>query len=59
MTDYRVSGLVQVFSWYVVGWMVAERESATLAERFIRETCLRQGIARDQPRLNRLVPRPI
>src|SRR5262249_3740692 len=27
-----------------VGWMVAHRESATLAERFIAETCARQSI---------------
>ncbi len=36
--------MLDVFSRYVVGWMVAHRESATLAERFIQETCLRQGI---------------
>lgn len=30
--------------------MVAHRESATLAERFIRETCARQGIGREQRR---------
>ena len=40
--------MLDVFSRYVVGWMVAHRESATLAERFIRETCARQGIAREQ-----------
>jgi putative transposase len=28
--------------------MVAHRESATLAERFIRETCVRRGIDRGQ-----------
>jgi putative transposase len=39
--------MLDVFSRYVVGWMVAHRESATLAERFIRETCARQGIGRD------------
>jgi putative transposase len=36
--------MLDVFSRYVVGWMVAHRESAALAERFIRETCARQGI---------------
>jgi putative transposase len=36
--------MLDVFSRYVVGWMVAHRESATLAERFIGETCARQGI---------------
>jgi putative transposase len=40
--------MLDVFSRYVVGWMVAHRESATLAERFIRETCARQGIERHQ-----------
>ena len=39
---------LDVFSRYVVGWMVAHRESATLAEQFIRETCARQGIGREQ-----------
>jgi hypothetical protein len=28
--------MLDVFSRYVVGWMVAYRESATLAERFAR-----------------------
>jgi hypothetical protein len=33
---------------YVVGWMLAHREGASLAEQFIGETCARQGIARGQ-----------
>src|SRR5208283_5379618 len=40
--------ILDVFSRYVVGWMVADRESATLAERLIAETCGRQKIERDQ-----------
>jgi putative transposase len=40
--------ILDVFSRYVVGWMVADRESASLAERLIAETCARQQIARDQ-----------
>jgi putative transposase len=40
--------MLDVFSRYVVGWMVAHRESGALAERFIHETCARQGIAGDQ-----------
>jgi len=47
-TYFYLYVLLDVFSRYVVGWMVAHRESATLAEQFIRETCARQGIARDQ-----------
>src|SRR5881409_3608821 len=40
--------ILDVFSRYVVGWMVAHRESATLAERFLAETCARQSIGREQ-----------
>ena len=47
-TYFYLYVMLDVFSRYVVGWMVAHRESAALAERFIRETCLRQGIERDQ-----------
>jgi putative transposase len=47
-TYFYLYVILDVFSRYVVGWMVAHRESATLAERFIRETCARQGIGRDQ-----------
>jgi len=47
-TYFHLYVMLDVFSRYVAGWMVAHRESATLAERFIRETCARQGIERDQ-----------
>jgi putative transposase len=47
-TYFYLHVMLDVFSRYVVGWMVAQRESATLAERFIRETCARQGIGRDR-----------
>ena len=47
-TYFYLYVMLDVFSRYVVGWMVAHRESATLAERFIRETCARQGIGREQ-----------
>src|SRR5438309_9156259 len=40
--------MLDVFSRSVVGWMVDHRESATVAEQFIRETCARQAIAREQ-----------
>jgi putative transposase len=36
--------VLDVFSRYVVGWMVAHRESATLARKLFLETCERQGI---------------
>lgn len=35
---YHLYVILDVFSRYVVGWMLAERESATLAKRFIEET---------------------
>jgi putative transposase len=40
--------ILDIFSRYVVGWMVATRESAALAERFIDETCAKQGIVPGQ-----------
>jgi putative transposase len=47
-TYYYLYVLLDVFSRYVVGWMVAHRESARLAERLIAESCQRQGIAPGQ-----------
>ncbi len=47
-TYYYLYVILDVFSRYVVGWMVAPRESAVLAERLIEETCERQRIARGQ-----------
>jgi putative transposase len=43
-TYFYLYVILDVFSRYVVGWMVAHRESAALAERLIGETCTRQGI---------------
>jgi putative transposase len=37
--------IMDIFSRYAVGWMVATRESAALAQRLIQETCAKQGIA--------------
>lgn len=45
---FKLYKILDVFSRYVVGWMVAHRESATLAERLIAETLGKQGIVRDQ-----------
>ena len=47
-TWYHLYVLLDVFSRYVVGWLVAPRESATLAERLIATSCARQGIAPGQ-----------
>ena len=47
-TYYPLYVILDIFSRYVVGWMVAHRESAALAEVLIRQTCTKQGIDRDQ-----------
>jgi putative transposase len=39
--------IVDIFSRYVVGWMIAEAENAGLAERLIEQSCSKQGIAPD------------
>jgi len=43
-TYYYLYVILDVFSRYVVGWMVAYRELASLAKRLIEATCERQGI---------------
>jgi putative transposase len=40
--------ILDIFSRYVVGWMVAHRESAILAERLISNACAQQGIVPGQ-----------
>jgi putative transposase len=45
-TYFYLYVILDVFSRYVVGWMAAYRESATLAQRLIEETCARQGIVK-------------
>jgi putative transposase len=47
-TYFYLYVILDVYSRYVVGWMLAHRETAALAERLIHETCERQGIQRDQ-----------
>lgn len=40
--------LLDIFSRYIVGWLIAERESADLAQVLLAETCQREHIAPDQ-----------
>jgi putative transposase len=47
-TYYHLYVILDVFSRYAVGWMVATRESAVLAEKLIAATCASQGIGRGQ-----------
>jgi putative transposase len=47
-TYFYLYVILDVFSRYVVGWMVADAESSRLAEKLIAETCSRQCIERGQ-----------
>src|SRR6185369_17246676 len=44
-TYYYLYVLLDIFSRYVVGWMIAYQELATLAEHLIAETVAKQAIA--------------
>ena len=43
-TYFYLYVILDIFSRYVVGWMVAQREGATLAKRLIKDTCIKQNI---------------
>ena len=43
-TYFHLYVILDIFSRYVVGWMVAPRETAELAKRLIAGTCAKQGI---------------
>jgi putative transposase len=47
-TYYYLYVILDVFSRYVVGWMISERETAELAEAFIAETCAKEGVCPNQ-----------
>src|SRR5437879_8506873 len=47
-TYFYLYVILDVFSRYVTGWMVAYRESAELAKRLIEESCNKQQIQRGQ-----------
>jgi putative transposase len=47
-TYFYLYVILDIFSRYVVGWMIAPHESAALAERLIAETCAKQEIAPGQ-----------
>ena len=47
-TYFSLYVILDIFSRYVVGWMIAPHESAALAERLIAETCAKQGIVPGQ-----------
>ena len=43
-TYYYLYTILDIFSRYVVGWMVAYRQTGTLAKDLIAESCLKQNI---------------
>ena len=43
-TYFHLYVILDIFSRYVVGWMVAGRETAELARRLIADSCQKQGI---------------
>jgi len=45
---YELYVIIDIFSRYVVGWLVAEAETGELAKDFIEATLIAQGITRDQ-----------
>ncbi len=47
-TYYYMYVILDVFSRYVVGWLISEQESAQIAEQFIAESCFQQNICQDQ-----------
>ena len=47
-TYYYLYVVLDIFSRYVVGWMLATRESASLAERLLADSVRKQGVDPDQ-----------
>ncbi len=43
-TYFYLYVLLDIFSRYIVGWMVADRENSALAGRLIEETCYKHGV---------------
>ncbi len=47
-TYFYLYVIMDIFSRYIVGWMVAHREQQSLAKRLIEETCIKQNIGPGQ-----------
>lgn len=52
LSYFHLYVILDIFSRYVVGWLLASQESADLATRLIEETCARQGITEGQLKLH-------
>lgn len=48
LEKYPLYTVLDIFSRYVVGWMIAEAESSDLVKQLIAETARKQGIQPDQ-----------
>jgi putative transposase len=46
-TYYHLYVILDIYSRYAVGWLLADRESAALAERLLAETIAKQNVDRD------------
>lgn len=44
-TYYYLYVIMDLFSRYIVGWMLADRENATLASTLIEQSCVKHGVA--------------
>jgi putative transposase len=47
-TYFYLYVILDIYSRYVVGWMIAPQESAALARELVQQTCKKQGIQADQ-----------
>ena len=47
-TAFYLYVVLDIYSRYVVGWLIAERESAALAEVLVVESCCKQAVIADQ-----------
>lgn len=45
--SYHLYVILDIFSRYVVGWMISTRESGELAKELIDETCTRQSVQKE------------
>jgi putative transposase len=47
-TYYYLYVILDIYSRYVVGWMIAAQQTAALARELVRQTCEKQGIHPDE-----------
>jgi putative transposase len=45
---YHLYSVIDIYSRYTVGWLLADRESAELAQQLLADTIAKQGVDRDQ-----------